>query len=268
MSSHSLSAKLKSGNVPKIESMATVIEAMGVEALKIDLPFAFFTVFRVWACVVISIYLTSISPWYLLPFAWFLQGTAMTGLFVIGHDCAHQSFSHSRILNEIVGSFCMTPLLFPYGAWEHTHNHHHTYANNLDKDNLWKPLVEDDVKKMSSLKRTLVYYFFGPFFFQSSIIHHAYHFLIPVTVRKVDVKLKAFRSILLCIAFAYYLFNYGTLHLGAPLVKMYLPAFLVFQFWLSTFTYFHHRHKDAAGWKQEKKMAGIKYMEDCTLPYT
>lgn len=27
-----------------------------------------------------SLYLISISPWYLLPFAWFLSGTAFTGV--------------------------------------------------------------------------------------------------------------------------------------------------------------------------------------------
>jgi omega-6 fatty acid desaturase (delta-12 desaturase) len=27
-----------------------------------------------------SLYLISISPWYLLPFAWFIAGTAFTGV--------------------------------------------------------------------------------------------------------------------------------------------------------------------------------------------
>ncbi len=31
-----------------------------------------------------SLYLISISPWYLLPFAWFLAGTAFTGVSSIG----------------------------------------------------------------------------------------------------------------------------------------------------------------------------------------
>jgi len=253
MSSQTINARLKSGNVPKIDSMADVMDAMGGKAaLEVDLPFAIFTVFRVWACVLVSIYLTSISPWYLLPFAWFLQGTAMTGLFVVGHDCAHQSFSRNRLLNEIVGTICMSPLLFPYGAWEHTHNHHHTYANNLDKDFLWKPLTKEELQKMSPLKRTFLYYFYGPLFFQSSLIHHAYHYLIPFSVKKMEVRFKAARSIFFCYAFMYYLYNYGAAHLGGALAVVYLPGFLVFQFWLSTFTYFHHRHKDAAGWKQDK----------------
>jgi len=224
---------------------------MGNDALSLNVPFAIFTFFRVWLCVFISAYLTSISPWYLLPFAWFLQGTAMTGLFVIGHDCAHQSFSHSSVFNEVIGTICMSPLLFPYGGWEHTHNHHHTHANNFDKDFLWRPLTVEELKSVSPMKRKFLYYFYGPLFFQSSIVHHAYHFLLPVSAKKLDVKLKALRSIIFCIISAYLLYNYGAYYFGGSLAKIYLVPFLVFQFWLSTFTYFHHRHKEAAGWRKD-----------------
>jgi len=247
----SINARIKTGDVPKIDSMADVMTVMGREALQLDVPYALFTALRVWLCVLVAIYLTSISPWYLIPFAWILQGTAMTGLFVIGHDCAHQSFSHSPLLNEIVGTICMSPLLFPYGAWEHTHNHHHTYANNLDKDFLWKPLTDESVKKMSPTMRTILYYFYGPLFFQSSLIHHAFHFVIPFTVSRMDVKIKTMRSIVFCLLAAYLLYNYGAQYLGGSLAVVYLVPFLVFQFWLSTFTYFHHRHKDAAGWRKD-----------------
>jgi omega-6 fatty acid desaturase (delta-12 desaturase) len=32
------------------------------------------------ASVAASLYLISVSPWYLLPFAWFIAGTAFTGV--------------------------------------------------------------------------------------------------------------------------------------------------------------------------------------------
>jgi len=233
--------------------MAEVLESMGNEALEIDLPYALFTTVRVWITVLTAIYLTSISPWYLLPFAWIFQGTAMTGLFVVGHDCAHQSFSHSRVLNEIVGTFCMSPLLFPYNSWEHTHNHHHTHANNMDKDELWRPLYKEDVDKMSNIKKSFLYYIYGPLFFQSSLVHHAYHFLLPLTAKKIEAKIKSFRSIVFCLLFGYFLYQKGTEYLNGSLLITYVIPFLVFQFWLSTFTYFHHRNKDAAGWRKTDK---------------
>lgn len=52
---------------------------------------------RAWSAVAISIvsfalaeYLIAIAPWPLLPLAWAFAGTAFTGWFVVGHDCAHR----------------------------------------------------------------------------------------------------------------------------------------------------------------------------------
>jgi len=238
-----------------IDSMADVLKAMGENMLEVDLPFAIFTFFRVWATCILAMYLTSISPWYLLPFAWILQGTAMTGLFVVGHDCAHQSFSHSRILNEIFGTMCMSPLLFPYKGWEQTHNHHHKHANNMDKDFLWKPLEKSQTDKMPEWKKTFLYYFYGPFFFQSSMVHHAYHYMLPIFSRTLEMKLASLRSCLFCIVTGYFLFPYIA-SLG-NFWSLYFIPFCVFQFWLSTFTYFHHRHKDAAGWRKTENWDNV-----------
>lgn len=46
---------------------------------------------KAWSAVAItlssvaaSLYLISVSPWYLLPFAWFIAGTAFTGVSLLG----------------------------------------------------------------------------------------------------------------------------------------------------------------------------------------
>lgn len=96
---------------------------------------------RAWGAVVTSIvsmaaalYLISISPWYLLPFAWALAGTAFTGFFVVGHDCGHRSFSKNKLL-EVCGR-----KTFNYPSKECTPNipldvgycgHPHVYAPDL-----------------------------------------------------------------------------------------------------------------------------------------
>lgn len=89
--------------------------------------------------------LTYCNTWWSLPIGWFAAGTASIGLFVIGHDCAHGSFSTSTTVAEIVGTACMAPLSWPYNAWLVTHNHHHAFTNNLEKDHLWHPLMKDTV---------------------------------------------------------------------------------------------------------------------------
>jgi len=35
------------------------------------------------------------------------------------------------------------------------------------------------------------------------------------------------------------------------ILKLYVVPFLVFQFWLSTFTYFHHKNPRGVGWKED-----------------
>jgi len=93
-------------------------------------------------------------------------------------------------------------------------------------------------------------------FFESSIFHHAYHFLIPFVSRR--RRLEVIRSIMFAILGGYISVNIA-LQLGS-LFKYWIVPFLIFQFWLSTFTYFHHRlppgyspqNPTPVGWKKEK----------------
>lgn len=83
----------------------------------------------------LSLYLIHISPWFLLPLVWIFSGTAMTGFFVIGHDAGHLSFSRSKVVNDSVGIFCLSILLYPFESWRIKHNWHHTHTNKLHVDN-------------------------------------------------------------------------------------------------------------------------------------
>jgi len=245
----------KTQQIQEPDSFVDVMNILPKNALEVDTFFAWFTVIRVWASVIFCYYVLYYSPWYLLPLVWIVTGTAATGLFVIGHDCAHQSFSGSALINEIVGTICMMPILFPYNAWDMTHSHHHTHANNLSKDKLWKPLTSEEVAKMNKLMKLVNYYMYGPLFFESSIFHHAYHFLIPfVSSRK---RMEVTRSIVFALIGGYISIRIA-LELGS-FFKFWVAPFLVFQFWLSTFTYFHHRlppgfsptNPNPVGWKKE-----------------
>jgi omega-6 fatty acid desaturase (delta-12 desaturase) len=61
----------------------------------------------------------------------FWQGTALTGLWVIAHECGHGAFSSSKTLNDIVGYVLHTALLVPYFAWQFSHKKHHIRTNHL-----------------------------------------------------------------------------------------------------------------------------------------
>lgn len=73
----------------------------------------------------------------LLGALWFLLASAFVGLFVIGHDCGHRSFSRRRWVNDLVGHVCMVPLLTGFHNWRLAHNHHHRRTQLRGEDPDW-----------------------------------------------------------------------------------------------------------------------------------
>ncbi len=69
----------------------------------------------------------------------FVQGLFGTGLWVLAHECGHQSFSPSKTLNDTVGWFCHSALLVPYFSWKITHGKHHKATGHLERDMVFVP---------------------------------------------------------------------------------------------------------------------------------
>jgi len=46
-----------------------------------------------------------------------ISGTIATGIWVLGHECGHGSFSDNWLLNDILGYILHTILLVPYFSW-------------------------------------------------------------------------------------------------------------------------------------------------------
>jgi len=75
----------------------------------------------------------------LWPLYWVIQGIFMTGLWVIAHECGHQSFSPYKELNNIVGLVLHSILLVPYHSWRITHSNHHKNNAHIDRDQVFVP---------------------------------------------------------------------------------------------------------------------------------
>ncbi len=71
-----------------------------------------------------------------LVLALFFAGWSFTGLFVLGHDCAHMSFSERKWVNEVVGHLTLAPTFTGFHNWRIWHNFHHakTQLRAVDPD--------------------------------------------------------------------------------------------------------------------------------------
>lgn len=73
----------------------------------------------------------------------FVQGLFATGLWVLAHECGHQSFSTSKILNDTVGWVCHSSLLVPYFSWKISHGKHHKATGHMERDMVFVPKTRE-----------------------------------------------------------------------------------------------------------------------------
>lgn len=74
----------------------------------------------------------------------FVQGLFGTGLWVLAHECGHQSFSPSKVLNDTVGWFCHSALLVPYFSWKISHGKHHKATGHMERDMVFVPSTREE----------------------------------------------------------------------------------------------------------------------------
>jgi len=60
-----------------------------------------------------------------------VNGFFLLRIFIIQHDCGHQSFTKSKTMNTIVGWFSSLCSLIPYNFRAKTHNFHHTHSAKI-----------------------------------------------------------------------------------------------------------------------------------------
>ena len=87
------------------------------------------------------------------PLYWIAQGTMFWALFVVGHDCGHQSFSPSRTLNDFVGNIVHASILVPYHGWRVSHRKHHGNHGHVENDESWYPTTKSLYDKMEEFTK-------------------------------------------------------------------------------------------------------------------
>ncbi|OUC13608.1 MAG: fatty acid desaturase [Alkalinema sp. CACIAM 70d] len=202
---------------------------------------------KAWTQVVVNIAMVALgycaialSPWYLLPLAWIFTGTALTGFFVIGHDCGHRSFAKRRWVNDLVGHLVFLPLIYPFHSWRLLHDVHHRYTNKMDVDNAWQPFRTEYYDSLDPVKRTGYELMRGKFWWIGSILHWALIHFDLENYKPRDRAKANFSNWFVIIG--------GVIGLSLllaftgpwGLVKFWLMPWMVYHFWMSTFTIVHH----------------------------
>jgi len=82
---------------------------------------------------------------------WFVHGTILVGVFLVGHEAEHNAFSKKRWVNRVVGYFCLAPLFNGAHTWKLTHDHHHAYTQLRGQDVDWNVnlVTEDEFRKLT-----------------------------------------------------------------------------------------------------------------------
>jgi omega-6 fatty acid desaturase (delta-12 desaturase) len=93
------------------------------------------------------------SPLLVVP-VWVVAALAVSGLFVVGHDAAHQSLFSRRWLNDVVGRVAMLPSWHVYTAWIFGHNRvHHGFTGRQGYDFVWHPVTPAQYAAMPKAAR-------------------------------------------------------------------------------------------------------------------
>eukprot|EP00884_Botryococcus_braunii_P003617 jgi/Botrbrau1/13256/Bobra.0074s0005.2 len=228
-------------DLPDGITLAAVVNSIPKEDFQINPLRAWGAVLTTVCAVSLSIYLLYVSPPALLPFAWAFAGTAWTGMFVIGHDCGHRSFSQNKLVEDIVGTLMFMPLIYPFEPWRILHNHHHAHTNKLGEDTAWHPVMDAEMQSWSPVHKFLFQSFLGtPLKLWASVGHQLFgHFQVDKFTKeqqqRVIVSLAAVAAFVVCVLgpLAYYTGVGGV-------IKYWLFPWLGYHFWMSTFTVVHH----------------------------
>lgn len=206
---------------------------------------------KAWTALILSVVMVGLgywsiqaAPWFLLPFAWIFTGTGLTGFFVIAHDCGHRSFAQRKWVNDLIGHIFMAPLIYPFHCWRILHNQHHNHTNKMDVDNAWQPWRPEVYDQLDPITKIAYKTTRGRLWWLASVLHWAViHFDLSNYKPKDHGKVKL--SIAVVIGFAAIVFPTLFLTVGVwGFVKFWLMPWLVYHFWMSTFTLVHHTLPD------------------------
>lgn len=196
-----------------------------------------------------------------------LQGTALTGWWVLAHECGHGAFSPHTIVNDTVGFVLHSILLVPYFAWQFSHGKHHAKTNHLLDGETHNPSHKKAFYKSHAkiadvlgeeafaVFQMIVSLGFGwPMYLitnatgarriantgESARKYTIDHFRPSSKLFPRHFASKIALSTLGLVAWISTLVYLGSIFGGLKVFMLYFPSYLVVNFWLVLYTWLHH----------------------------
>lgn len=104
----------------------------------------------------------ALGPWPARLACAVLAGSAISALFVIGHDAAHGAYAEGRLANAIIGRIAFLPALHNYSLWQVQHNRLHHRLVNIKGFNSWSPLSKAEYDGLPWWRRWVQRLYRGP----------------------------------------------------------------------------------------------------------
>ncbi len=233
----------------------------------------------------ITSFLPFVLLWVLMYFSldvsyWLTLGLALVNafflvrIFIIQHDCGHQSFMRSRKINDAIGFVCSAFSLIPYKYWAKAHNFHHANCGRLEPDirdiGDMPLLTVNEYRNLPKLQKLGYRLFRMPLILLS--LGSVYYIFIHN--RFASIKQGGFefakKSLIFSNLFMLLVYVTGVLVFGAStFFKIHLPIVLIFSIMAFYAFYIQHQHEHAyKKWKNEWNyvMAALKGSTYWKLP--
>ncbi len=204
--------------------------------------------YSVWACLLLSI----------------INGLFLTRVFIIQHDCGHQSYFSDKKKNDQWGFICSFITCIPYKYWARSHHHHHAHQGQLDTRTIGDVtlLTLSEYQALSRWKKIQyriyrsvpVIFVLGPIYY--IFIHNRLPFIDlkgwekekKLLVRTNFYLLLFYSSLFLLLSLP----GFDWLYAIKKLAFIYVPILLVFAFTAVWFFYMQHQHDpNYKAWKED-----------------
>ena len=215
---------------------------------------------------IVNTFIPFISLWVLMyvSLSWSIWITVAIGLinalflvriFIIQHDCGHQSFSSSRTANNIIGKVCSCFSSLPFSYWSKVHNFHHGHNGQIETWDIGDipTLTVDEYKKRNWFGKLCYRIWRMPIvtFVIAPIYYFGFANRIPLYSSKLKNAKRLIKNLIKDNLLILLVYVALALLLGWKKF-LFVQLFLVFTFGIIAFWFFYVQHQHEESYKQWK----------------